>query len=121
MIRFETPSGQHCVHSRECGSGSLVDYAQDSSYLSAARIPSREQGRCALHYRRNSVIYIGRRQEDNEKYQVACMHPDLKSLIAKILAVNCNTRAPKIALQTPKSESASFSVDCTQNDSIRSK
>jgi hypothetical protein len=46
---------------------------------------------------------------------VATMHADLKSLIAKVLIVNCNTRAPKIALQTLQSEKASFFVDYTQS------
>ena len=35
--------------------------------------------------------------------------------------MNCYTRAPKIALQTPQSESASFSVDYTENDAVRSE
>jgi hypothetical protein len=36
--------------------------------------------------------------------KVASMHADLKSLIAKVLIVNCNTRAPKISLQTPRAK-----------------
>jgi hypothetical protein len=42
--------------------------------------------------------------------KTACLHADLKSLIDKVLMVNCNTRALTIALQTPQSESASYSV-----------
>jgi hypothetical protein len=63
----------------------------------------------------------GKRQEDYEKYKVACKHADLKSLIAKVLIVNCNTIAPKIALPNPQSESASFSLYYTQNDALRSE
>jgi hypothetical protein len=32
----------------------------------------------------------------------ACLHADMKSLIAKVLMVNCNTRAPTVTLQTPQ-------------------
>jgi hypothetical protein len=53
--------------------------------------------------------------------KISCMHADLKSLIAKVLIVNCKTRASKIALQTLQTESASFSVDCTQNHAVPSK
>jgi hypothetical protein len=52
---------------------------------------------------------------------IVCMHADLKSLISKVWIVNCNSRAPKISLQTVQSENASFSVDYTQNDAIRSE
>jgi hypothetical protein len=53
--------------------------------------------------------------------KVSCMNADLKSLIAKVLIVNCNTRAPKIALQTQQKESSSLIVYCTQNHAVRSK
>jgi hypothetical protein len=53
--------------------------------------------------------------------EIACLHADLKSLIAKVLMVNRNTKAPTIALQTPQSESASFGVELSENDALRSK
>jgi hypothetical protein len=79
----------------------------------------REGARCIME----AILFSSKASDKKitKNTKVASMHADLKSLIAKVLIVNCNTRAPKIALQTPQSESASFSVDYTQNDAVRSE
>jgi hypothetical protein len=79
----------------------------------------REGARCIM-----AAILFSAKASDKKitKYtKIACLHADLKSLIAKVLMVNCSTRAPKIARQTPQSESASFSVEISENDAVRSE
>ena len=80
---------------------------------------NKEDARCIME----AILFSSKASDKKitKNTKVACMHADLKSLIAKVLIVNCNTRAPKIALQTPQSESASFSVDYTENDAVRSE
>ena len=80
---------------------------------------NKEGARCIME----AILFSSKASDKKitKNTKVACMHADLKSLIAKVLIVNCNTRAPKIALQTPQSESASFSVDYTENDAVRSE
>jgi hypothetical protein len=51
--------------------------------------------------------------------KVACLHADLKSLIAKVIMVNYNTKAPTVTLQTRQSERASFSVELSEHDALR--
>jgi hypothetical protein len=77
----------------------------------------REGARCIME----AILFSSKASnKKNAKItKVACMHADLKSLIAKVLIVNCNTRALNIALQTPQSEGASFSVYYTQNDTVQ--
>jgi hypothetical protein len=78
-----------------------------------------EGARCIM----DAMLFSAKASDKNitKNTKVACMHADLKSLIAKVLIVNCNTRARNIALHTPQSESASFSADYTQNDAVRSE
>lgn len=79
----------------------------------------REGARCIM-----AAILFSAKASDKKitkDTKIACLHADLKSLIAKVLMVNCNTRAPTIALQTPQSESASFSVELSENDALRSE
>jgi hypothetical protein len=79
----------------------------------------REGSRCNMEAFLFSSKASDKKIAKNTKF--ACMHADLKSMIAKVLIVNCNTRTPKISLQIPHIESASFSVDYTQNDAVRSE
>jgi hypothetical protein len=80
---------------------------------------SKEGARCIME----EILFSSKASDKNitKNTKVACMHADLKSLIARILIVNCNTRGPKISLQTDQSESAFFSIAYTQNDAVRSE
>jgi hypothetical protein len=68
---------------------------------------NKEGARCIME----AILFSSKTSDKKiaKNTKVACMHADLTSLIAKFLIVSCNTRAPKIALQTPQSEIASFS------------
>jgi hypothetical protein len=80
---------------------------------------NKEGARCIME----SILFSSKASDNKitKNIKIACLHADLKSLIAKVLIVNCNTRALNIALQTPQSESASFSVDFNENDAVRSE
>jgi hypothetical protein len=62
---------------------------------------NKEGARCIMEAILFSSKAIDKKITKNTKF--ACMHAELKSLIAKVLIVNCNTRAPKIALQNSQS------------------